>query len=124
MQAVGDLLYTLQQLESELHAPNTRKTERVAQLLSDDFIEYGSSGRIYTKAEVMSALDTEPSADIAASDFSLRLLAPNLALLQYVACRHSAIAAYSLRSSIWQLQGGHWRMLFHQDTPRTEPIEC
>jgi len=114
MQAVEDLLLTLQQLEAELLAPSVRKSERVAQLLADNFVEYGSSGRVYARAEVISALMAESPTNISASDFSVQLIAPGIALLRYVACRHSA---YSLRSSIWQLQHDQWRMLFHQATP-------
>jgi hypothetical protein len=121
METASELLHTLRQLESELYSPSVRQSERVAELLADEFVEYGSSGRTYTKAQVIAALKSETPAEITASNFSLQLLAPSVALLRYTSCRHAAVAAYSLRSSLWQLQGGHWRMLFHQGTPCGQP---
>lgn len=121
MHATEDLLRTLQQLETELLAPSVRKSERVASLLADNFVEYGSSGREYTKAEIISTLAAEQPVKITASKFSILLIAPGTALLRYLACRHAESKAYSLRSSIWQLQNGQWRMLFHQGTPCSSP---
>lgn len=121
MEAVESLQHTLQQLEIELLSPSARKSERIAQLLADDFVEIGSSGRVYDKAEVIAALCAEPFSSIVASRFSVRLIAPGTALLRYLACRLSANAAYSLRCSIWQLQNDQWRMLFHQGTPCSPP---
>ena len=121
MEAVEDLLRILQQLEIELLSPSIRKSERVAQLLADSFTEIGSSGRVYNKAEIISTLRAEPSSNIQASTFSVQLIAPGTALLRYLVCRQSANSTYSLRSSIWQLQNGQWRMLFHQGTPCSPP---
>ena len=121
MEVAEDLLHTLQQLETELLSPNSRKSERVAQLLADGFTEIGSSGRVYTKADIISALRAEQPSSITASDFSVQLIAPATALLCYSACRQSASEVYSRRSSIWQLQNGQWRMLFHQGTPCLPP---
>ena len=121
MNAAEDLLRTLQQLEIELLSSNVRKSERVAQLLADTFTEIGSSGRVYNKADIISALHAEPPSDITASDFSVYLIAPGTVLLRYLACRQSANAMYSRRSSIWQLENSYWRMLFHQGTPCPPP---
>ena len=121
MEAVEDLLRLLQRLEIELLSPSIRKSERVAQLLADGFTEIGSSGRVYNKAEIISALRSEPPSNITASEFSVQLIASGTVLLRYVACRQSANAVYSWRSSIWQLQNGQWHMLFHQGTPCPPP---
>ena len=121
MEAIEDLLRTLQQLEIELLSPSTRKSDRVAQLLAESFTEIGSSGHVYDKASIISALCAEPPSNIVASEFSAQLIAPGTVLLHYLACRQSANAVYSWRSSIWQLQNGQWRMLFHQGTPCSPP---
>jgi hypothetical protein len=112
-----DLLQTLQELEVELLTPSARKSDRVAQLLADGFVEYSSSGRIYDKAEVIFALACESAAEITASEFSVQLIASNAALLRYVSCRHAVNKVYALRSSVWQFQNEQWRMMFHQGTP-------
>jgi hypothetical protein len=122
METNSDLLQTLQKLETELLVPCARKSNRVAQLLAEGFVEYGSSGHAYSRAEVISALVSEPSTEITASEFSVQLIAPDTALLRYVSCRHSASKVYALRSSIWQLQNGQWRIMFHQGTPCSAPM--
>jgi hypothetical protein len=48
-----DLLSTLQKLEVELHDPSALFSERAAQLLAESFVEFGSSGHIYSRAEVL-----------------------------------------------------------------------
>jgi len=116
MEDIRDLLATLQQLEQELHAASVRKSGRVAELLSDSFVEIGCSGKTYSKAQIISALAAEATTTIAATDFSVRSIAPDVALLTYRACRHSVQNVCSLRSSIWQKQAGQWRILFHQGT--------
>jgi hypothetical protein len=116
MEDMRDLLATLRRLEEELHASSVRKSDRVAELLADSFIEFGSSGNAYSKAQIISALAAEVATEISATDFSVQSITPDVALLTYRACRHSAHDVFSLRSSIWQLQAGQWRMLFHQGT--------
>jgi hypothetical protein len=119
---LGDLLQTLRALEAELLSPSAEKADRVARLLAEDFVEYGRSGRVHGRAEVISALAARaPSTEVTAFDFSVHLVAPNTALLRYVSCHQAAGKAYALRSSIWQIQNGQWRILFHQGTPCSPP---
>jgi hypothetical protein len=105
----------LRRLEEELFSASARAT-RCAQLLADEFVEFGGSGRVYGKADVIAALQNETPARISAEDFSVDLLAPGVALVTYRALRHSQPPVHSLRSSIWQRQGEQWRMVFHQGT--------
>ena len=116
MKDMRDLITILQDLERELHESSVRTAGRVAELLADSFVEFGCSGTTYSRAEVISALLAEPATTISAADFKVHSLAPDVALLTYRACRHSVQDVYSLRSSIWQLQSGQWRILFHQGT--------
>jgi hypothetical protein len=48
--------------------------------------------------------------------FKIRILAEGVVLATYRATRHGERAVTSLRSSIWKLEGGRWRMEFHQGT--------
>jgi hypothetical protein len=116
MEDMRELLATLRCLEEELHASSARKSDRVAELLADSFIEFGSSGNAYSKAQIIAALSAEVTTEISATDFSVQSITPDVALLTYRACSHSAHDIISLRSSIWQLKAGQWRMLFHQGT--------
>jgi hypothetical protein len=92
---------------------------RVAELLADDFVEFGSSGRIWTRDEILDLLAGETPALIDMMDFECTLLADNVALITYRASRTDArtkIQSSSMRSSIWTKKPGGWRLRFHQGT--------
>lgn len=118
-QALTDLL---ESLERQLLSPSVRRSERAGQLLADDFVEFGSSGRVFGRAEILTALRDETPMAITASAFALRLLGPETALLTYRTVRQGESPCHALRSSIWQCDGGTWRMVFHQGTPTTPPV--
>lgn len=106
----------LQELEESLLQSSARKPELVSQLLSDEFVEFGSSGRTFTKGQVIASLHAEPPVKCTATEFDFKLLAPQTALITYRACRHSEPPVFSIRSSIWQQRNGQWQMVFHQGT--------
>ena len=106
----------LRELEESLLLPDVRKSKRLVELIADDFVEFGSSGRTYTKVDLVEALQAESPVTQSTSDFRVSLLAPSVALLTYRIHRHSVPPFYSLRSSIWRLQDGQWQMAFHQAT--------
>ena len=111
-------------LERALLDPSIRTDpERVADLLSDDFVEFGSSGHVWTKATTIAGLAAEDSGVSVAlnvTDVQVRLLAAEAALVTYVVSRKSPGEAeiQTLRSSVWKREDGNWRMLFHQGTHR------
>lgn len=114
----------LKQLEEQLLQHEIRTDSvRLDELLSDDFIEIGASGRVYTKAEIIENLPTEPGGVIRElSDFQARPLAEGIALVTYKITRSvqgSTETARSLRSSIWKRTGGQWQLVFHQGTLQT-----
>jgi len=114
----------LESLERQLLDASVRGDPvAVDRMLSDDFMEFGSSGNIYDKAMVIVSLSAEregPAIGRTIEDLSVRLLSEGAALLTYVAVRHLAGDASrrkTLRSSIWRLSPeGIWRMTFHQGT--------
>ncbi|MGV8934881.1 MAG: DUF4440 domain-containing protein [Gallionellaceae bacterium] len=111
---------TLQDLELSLLQASVRSSARVAELLAEDFVEFGSSGKIYNKAQSIALLQAEKSYEFTVSQFSVKLLAPDFALLTYRAHRHSEPALNTLRSSIWVQRQGRWQIVFHQGTPGAE----
>jgi hypothetical protein len=113
--------HLIQQHELALLDPDTRKSAQVDQLLSDTFVEFGSSGRVYDKTDVVSALRSESSIAYTVSDFAVRLLAPRVALATYRAVRHVEPPQHTLRSSIWMESVAGWRLVFHQGTPVAGP---
>jgi hypothetical protein len=97
--------------------------ELLSSLLADEFREFGSSGRIRNKDEVIEALPTEPRMQFSISDFRAQILGDGVALVTYQAVRreeanHAGLT--SLRSSLWVIRDDQWRMLFHQGTPVPE----
>jgi hypothetical protein len=122
----------LRSLEEQLLQPEIRKNpERLGDLLADEFIEFGSSGRTFDKRSVIDRLPQEQrhpeaqSTQWTITEFSARRLAPGVALVTYrLATRRGASAeeTYSLRSSIWRSIGSKWQMIFHQGTPASRPL--
>jgi len=116
-----DLAAVLLGLELELLDPAVRRDrERVQALLAEDFEEFGSSGGVWTRDEIVSSLATEAYEPPALADFRCRLLAPGAALVQYKTERIDAETGRRKtvnRCSIWIEEIGRWRMLFHQGTP-------
>ena len=115
------LVQHLCELEQSLLVAGVRKSGRVAELLDDEFVEFGSSGRTYIKAEIVALLRSEVPVDITAREFKVKILGRDAALVTYRACRHSVPPVHTLRSSIWQLEKGRWRMVFHQGTLAAAP---
>ena len=106
----------LRELEELLLVPDVRKSKRLIELLADDFVEFGSSGRVYSKTDVVAVLQAESPVAQTTSDFKVMSLAPGVALLTYRIRRHSEPPVDSLRCSVWRNSNGQWQMLFHQGT--------
>lgn len=111
---------TLIALEKACIQPNIRASKTaLAKLLDDDFIEIPSTGLAYNKADALSRIPDECSPIFTQQDYQLTMLSDNVALLTYRATIKKvgeSQVTYSMRSSIWRLKGGHWRMAFHQGT--------
>jgi hypothetical protein len=108
----------LQQLEEELLRPETRRNpQRLADLLADDFREFGASGRSFDKASILGELATEDDATLSLTHFACQRLAPDVALVTCQSQRTDATGTRSaLRSSLWVHRDGRWQILFHQGT--------
>jgi len=106
----------LRELEESLLLPDVRKSATLVELLADEFVEFGSSGRIYNKADLVSTLQAEVPSKQTASGFKLTELSPEVALLTYRIQLHDEPPVHTLRSSLWKQMGGRWRMIFHQAT--------
>jgi hypothetical protein len=110
----------LRELEERLLQSEVRRSaDYVGALLADEFIEFGSSGRVFNKQQIIDNLTDEPQIRRSLVDFKTLPLAPGLVLATYRAVRHGGPGEppiYSLRSSIWKLIDDRWRMVFHQGT--------
>ena len=121
------VLAILRELECELHEPNTRgDRERLNRLLHPAFQEFGRSGGVGSREEVIAHLlaETEPPR-VHAQGFAVLELAPSVALLTYQSAHitHAgALERHANRASVWLHEASAWRMVFHQGTPTT-PFE-
>ncbi|HVN83698.1 MAG TPA: DUF4440 domain-containing protein [Candidatus Binatia bacterium] len=116
MQEQGPVEQLLEGYERSLLDPSVRKSEVVSALLADSFVEFGSSGRVCTKAQVVASLRAESPVAVSASQFEVRLLASHIALVTYRAQSHTEPPIHTLRSSLWQHCEGKWQIVFHQGT--------
>ena len=114
----------LQELEEALLSEAVRKDPaQVGALLAEEFREFGSSGRIFSKAAILEQLRTESSdRELTLSDFACTLLSPEIALVTYKSARTTSTAPpiCANRSSVWVLRDGRWQIVFHQGTPVPE----
>jgi hypothetical protein len=111
----------LHKLEVRLLQPEIRRSRAdLEELLADDFVEIGSSGRKCDRQSIIKALAQELEIRIEMFDFQAVLLSSDVALATYraefAACEGKP-AKRSLRSSIWRFRKGRWQMIFHQGTP-------
>jgi len=111
----------LEQNERALLDPAVRRDrERVLALLAEDFEEFGASGRVWTRDEVVDLLANEAYDPPVMSDFRCRMITPLVALVTYrTQHTHAMTGACTAvnRSSIWVEEEGSWRIRFHQGTP-------
>ncbi|KAA6456459.1 DUF4440 domain-containing protein [Acidobacteria bacterium AB60] len=110
--------------QSLLDAEMRRDRTRVRALLAENFVEFGSSGRIWTRNSIIELLSRETDfVPPAIEDFRCAMLAAKVALVTYRTVRtdpETGEVLTSLRSSIWTWEADCWRMRFHQGT-RTPP---
>lgn len=110
----------LHALEAALLSPELRRDRaQVGALLAEDFLEFGSSGSVWTREQILDLLATEDYLPPAMKDFQCHLLAEEVALVTYRTMRINAQTGQNktvLRSSVWTLVAGDWRVRFHQGT--------
>jgi hypothetical protein len=121
----------LEGLEEFLFDPVERRdVASVSGLLAEDFREFGSSGRVYTRLDILAELSTEQPALVTVTDFTCDLVSPGVALVTYksLTTHENRSQSRALRSSIWVQRpvqpysspgAGRemrWQMLFHQGT--------
>ena len=121
------LLALLKAFEIELHTCMSRSdVTRLDVLLHNSFREFGRSGAVYSKAEILSQPPSrEKQAVVIAERFEVRLVGEYVALLSYRSALlfgSGFLDRFALRSSIWERSSLGWKINFHQGTP-TLPFE-
>jgi hypothetical protein len=105
----------VQQLEEKLLKSEIRTSpEELSLLLKDDFFEFGSSGRIWTKSDCIGE-EGIGAVNMILSDFDMHQLSEDTVLTTYRIFDEGR-EEHTLRSSIWKYTNGRWQMFFHQGT--------
>lgn len=107
--------FFLFELEKQLHLPKTRSDKQeLMKLLAPDFFEFGSSGKKWSREDIVERLPFERDQyQIQSSDYKATFLAAGVVLVTYISKRNEE--SY-LRSSIWREIDNNWQMVFHQGT--------
>lgn len=120
-----DLSKHLLHLENRLLSRAVREdAAELERLIADDFVEFGASGGIWNKSDVLEALPQQAFAQRNVSQFTLKQLSEDSALVTYhchTVAGGQRVPADSLRSSVWRRQGEQWQMVFHQGTLCARP---
>jgi hypothetical protein len=90
---------------------------RAGALLHPGFTEVGSSGRAWTRAEILDAMAGELSLAgerVEVTGMAGEQLAPDVVVLRF-----STVVAgrEARRTSLWRRTGDRWELWFHQGTP-------
>lgn len=110
---------TLERLEEELWREATRfDIKRMEQVMAPDFCEFGRSGRIYTRQDILAVPRQAIDAVLPLPDLAVRLLQLDVAQVTYnSSVTHAGAVQHARRSSIWSRTPDGWVLRFHQGTP-------
>lgn len=114
IQKIIDLELSL--LRDEIRA----SPQQVAALLSEDFLEFGQSGNVYTKADIVREIASWQDLQYEAAHIAAKEITNEIVLITYrstATSRSTGKVTYALRSSLWKKMGSDWKMMFHQGTP-------
>jgi hypothetical protein len=115
MEKETSLAEYLHKQEEGLLQPEIRSSpKKLDKLLSDEFIEFGSSGHIWCKSDCIGEEGIR-EVKLAISNFKIRQLSENVVLTTYQTFNKESLEL-TLRSSIWIFKNKNWQMSFHQGT--------
>jgi ribonuclease HI len=90
-------------------------------VLHDSVVEFGSSGRVWTRDEILEALAAGPPADeVSIEGFDAHLVRPGVYLVMYETVATdpaTGLTTRQRRSSLWMREGQGFVLRFHQSTP-------
>lgn len=119
LQQMASLEQTLLEYETKLMDPEVRRSERAAEFIADDFMEFAGNGRLFNKADALAMMKRHIVRTLAIEEFSIRELSPSIVLATYRVKSQGfggSPARISVRSSIWVQRNGKWQVTFHQAT--------
>jgi len=119
-----DISELIKAFELELLQPEIRKsTERLDELIADEFLEIGESGKLYDKQDILTALPTQMGIKFSLSNFKATEISSDVVRATFQLEKEitdSGEIIISLRSSIWKNKDGRWQIVFHQVTKKNK----
>ena len=113
-----DISALIKALELELLQPEVRKSkERLDELIADDFVEIGTSGKQYKKEDVINDLAKELETKFVIQNFNIIEISPDSILATYQVTKELSSDKKKIdssRTSIWKNINGRWQIVFHQ----------
>jgi hypothetical protein len=119
MQLSAEDIAELTRLEEGMWTGATRYDATFQQeRFGPDFFEFGRSGRIYAREQVILTGPEEIKARLPLDGLRIRLLDETTAQVTYNShVEYDGIVEHARRSSIWTRTDRGWVMRFHQGTP-------
>jgi hypothetical protein len=122
MEISNEDFHALKVLEESMWIASTRfNNDYMERTLSPDFFEFGCSGRIYRREDMLPITEEgkEIKATIPLKEFRVLPLAQNVVQVTYISEVIYEEVQICNRSSIWIKTASGWQMRFHQGTPVT-----
>lgn len=114
VETARDPLAEVVENERSLMSPAVRGNRLlVGSLLHPEFQEIGASGKLWDRGEMIDALATDPSSDAAFVLIDAKKISEDFVQVLY---RTIGTGSQAIRSSLWQLDNGAYRLRFHQGT--------
>lgn len=110
-------LEELKRLEESLWRRETRcDPDYMRSITSPELFEFGRSGQTYTRDQLLDVPDQPIRATLPLRNFTVHLVAEDVALVTYVSEVQDDTTELGNRSSLWVRHDGRWRLRFHQGT--------
>lgn len=107
---------TIKDLELSLMKKEVRRSRNALdKLITEDFIEFGTSGNKYTKTDILERLpNTVENFQYVMSDFSTEIISENLIIANFKTEKvmEDGEKIISLRSSHWRKENNNWQIFF------------
>lgn len=119
----GDLQSTLYNLEHRLATAEKQQDKRFFQQTLDDQLVYVAyNGLVFDKAKLLSSMKYVDVNNYSIKNLKMRSLGRHAALVTYDLDITANVAGTKLphkqyASSVWLLNAGEWKLVFHQATP-------
>lgn len=118
MDKLTEVIYSLEC--SHLQPEVRTSLEKLAEVLDDDFFEFGSSGGVIKRSDYDEdhTLDPDP---MEIKHFSLHELGSDAVLTTYQIYNRKT-GKLTNRSSVWKKRPSGWKLFFHQGTLSTKDV--